>query len=203
VRDVAEATVKHQLNRLTAWGFINIDDCWNGGTRDAVTHRQSGKHAFTVDAVRFGRFEGMRCQTDTLHSLGLHMGICTGPKVSTYAGFLGASTKGNAVNTELFSPANGNSLPKGPTFVDFTGTGSDGAPGAYQSSQVFGRWWNGYDASATVKQGDTWWGTVDVGQFGEWGFDYLKLDWALWAGALGQPRRWPRHRAESVEQRGS
>ena len=121
--------------------------------------------------------------TDYLHSIGFKVGIYSGPKPSTYAGFLGSSSfNSSGMDYNNFSPYNGNTNERGPIYDENgTGYGTDGNPGVWQPTQYYGAYFYGYEESPGGKSvGTYWFGAIDVQQFANWGFDFMKWDWLLY-----------------------
>lgn len=63
------------------WTYVNIDDCWQG--------QRGGKLNALQPNEKFPRFREM---VDTIHSMGLKVGLYSTPWISSYAGFAGASS---------------------------------------------------------------------------------------------------------------
>ena len=63
------------------WTYINIDDCWQG--------QRGGKLNALQPNEKFPRFREM---VDTIHAMGLKVGLYSTPWISSYAGFAGASS---------------------------------------------------------------------------------------------------------------
>ncbi|MEZ5105001.1 MAG: NPCBM/NEW2 domain-containing protein, partial [Draconibacterium sp.] len=63
------------------WTYINIDDCWQG--------QRSGRWNALQPNEKFPRFREM---IDTIHAMGLKVGLYSTPWISSYAGFAGASS---------------------------------------------------------------------------------------------------------------
>ena len=179
---MADAAIKTGINN---YGFIylNIDDCWQGNRNNENPPKLNGKKPFTNNGIHYGGFSNMLDLTTKIHSMGLKIGIYSGPKPSTYAGFLGSSSfNANGMDTDFFSPNNGNDNNKGPIFDENgNGSGSDGLPGVWQPTQYYGSWFPGYESSPGGKEmGKFWFGETDVQQFADWGFDFMKWDWLLY-----------------------
>ncbi|MBC7896954.1 MAG: putative Ig domain-containing protein [Cytophagaceae bacterium] len=66
------------------WTYLNLDDGWQGWTRDPVTH------AIVPDPERFPDIKAM---VDELHALGLKAGLYHSPWTVTYGGRLGGSSE--------------------------------------------------------------------------------------------------------------
>lgn len=65
------------------WSFINIDDAWQGV--------RGGKYnAIQGNPVKFPNIKSM---CDQVHNMGLKVGIYSSPWITTYAGFVGGSSK--------------------------------------------------------------------------------------------------------------
>lgn len=182
VLKMAESAVS---TRIHDYGFtyINIDDCWQGPRNSNPPYPPQGKKPFTNNGVHFGGFTDFLNLTKYLHSLGLKAGIYSGPKLSTYAGFLGSSSYNESgMDYIYFSPNNGNDNSRGPKFDETgTGSGSNGNPGVYQPSQFYGSYFSGYETAVSGKEvGPYWFGDIDIKQFADWGFDFMKWDWLLY-----------------------
>ncbi len=76
----AEAMVKTGL-KDHGWTYINIDDAWQG--------KRSGPHDALQPNEKFPDIKGM---FDYIHSLGLKVGVYSTPYISSYAGYVGASS---------------------------------------------------------------------------------------------------------------
>jgi len=63
------------------WTYVNIDDCWQG--------QRGGKLNALQPNEKFPRFREM---IDTIHAMGLKVGLYSTPWISSYAGFAGASS---------------------------------------------------------------------------------------------------------------
>lgn len=63
------------------WTYINIDDTWQG--------KREGPEAALMPNDKFPDFKGM---ADTIHQLGLKVGLYSTPYISSYAGYPGASS---------------------------------------------------------------------------------------------------------------
>ena len=180
IRSTTEAILSNELHKY-GFTYVNIDDCWQGLRSEEAPYKPTGKKPFKVDGVSYGGFEDMKGLTDYVHSLGLKIGIYSGPKLSSYAGFTGSSSFNvTGRDYDSWSPNNGNTNQRGPKFNEQgEGSGHDGNPGVDQPTQVFGRWFSDYDSSLGSRIGPYWFGDIDTKQFAEWGFDYIKWDWAL------------------------
>ncbi len=76
----ADAMVKTGL-KDHGWTYINIDDAWQG--------KRGGPH----DALQpNGKFPDIKGMFDYIHSLGLKVGLYSTPYISSYAGYVGASS---------------------------------------------------------------------------------------------------------------
>ncbi|KAK8846060.1 hypothetical protein M9Y10_020061 [Tritrichomonas musculus] len=182
VLKMAESAIKSRINDY-GFVYLNIDDCWQGNRTEEKPPKLTGKRPFINNGVTYGGFPNMTNLTSYIHSIGLKIGIYSGPKPSTYAGFLGSSSfNSSGMDYNNFSPYNGNDNSRGPKFDDTgSGSGSDGLPGVYQPSQYYGSWFSGYESSPGGKEvGPFWFGEVDVATFSEWGFDFMKWDWLLY-----------------------
>lgn len=76
----ADAMVKMGL-RDHGWTYINIDDAWQGVRSGPLTALQPNE--------KFPDFKGM---VDYIHGLGLKAGLYSTPYISSYAGYVGASS---------------------------------------------------------------------------------------------------------------
>ena len=139
----AQALVEQGLANY-GWTYINIDDGWQG--------KRGGKY----NAVQPNdKFSDMKALADKLHSMGLKLGIYSGPWVSTYAGHAGVHSD-NAEGTypwieEGWCDENSRmTLPDDPKRF------------------IRRRYW---------RHGEYSWATADAKQWAEWGVDYLKYDW--------------------------
>lgn len=178
---MAESIMKTGINDY-GYTYLNIDDAWQGNRTNERPPKLVGKKPFINNGISYGGFSDFKNLTSYLHSLGLKAGIYSGPKPSTYAGFLGSSSYNESgMDYSIFSPNNGNPNSRGPVFdSNGTGYGSDGLPGVYQPSQFYGSSFTEYETSAGGKEvGPIWLGSVDVQTFVDWGFDFMKWDWLL------------------------
>lgn len=78
VRDAADALIKSGL-AARGYGYINIDDTWEGAKRAADGQITTNK-----------KFEDMKGLADYVHSRGLKLGIYSSPGPKTCAGYLGS-----------------------------------------------------------------------------------------------------------------
>lgn len=76
----ADAMVKMGL-RDHGWTYVNIDDAWQGKRAGPLTALQPNE--------KFPDFKGM---VDYIHSLGLKAGLYSTPYISSYGGYVGASS---------------------------------------------------------------------------------------------------------------
>ena len=76
----ANAMVKMGLSNH-GWTYINIDDTWEG--------QRGGKFNGLQANEKFPKFKEM---IDTIHAMGLKLGVYSTPWISTYAGYAGASS---------------------------------------------------------------------------------------------------------------
>jgi alpha-galactosidase len=180
LRNVTLAFISHGLPHY-GWTYINIDDCWQGPRSPDPPYPPTGKRPFSVDGKYYGGFTDMHDLTNYIHSFGLKAGIYSGPKLSSYAGFIASSSNNiSGRDYSSYSPNNGNTNARGPVFDgDGNGTGHNGNPGVNQPSQFFGRSWSGYENSPGARIGQYWFGDIDTQQFADWRFDYVKWDWSL------------------------
>lgn len=77
----AKAMVDKGLKNF-GWSYINIDDAWQ-------SHRGGKHHAILSDSIKFPDMEGM---CNSVHNMGLKVGIYSSPWVTTYAGYIGGSS---------------------------------------------------------------------------------------------------------------
>lgn len=181
VIQMAESAVRNGINDY-GYLYMNIDDAWQGPRNNEKPPKLVGKRPFINNGISYGGFGDFNNLTSYLHSIGLKAGIYSGPKPSTYAGFLGSSSYNESgMDYDIFSPNNGNPNSRGPIFdSNGTGSGSDGLPGVYQPTQYYGSSFIEYETSAGGKEvGPIWLGPVDVQTFADWGFDFMKWDWLL------------------------
>ncbi len=126
------------------WTYINIDDGWQG--------KRGGKE----NAVQpNAKFHDMKALADNLHSMGLKLGIYSGPWVSTYAGHAGTHSD-NAEGTYPW-------IEEGWCNEDYRIT-VEGDPKRFTRRLYW-------------EHGNYSWAEVDARQWAEWGVDYLKYDW--------------------------
>ncbi len=126
------------------WSYVNIDDCWQG---------RRGGDLFAIQPNK--KFRDMKAMCDTLHGLGLKVGIYSSPWMGTYAGFTG----GSAPNAK----------------ADFTGLALP-EKDWLQEGQIFGRY-PGLHKQKVDRVGPVWMFDKDAKQWARWGFDYVKVDW--------------------------
>ncbi len=122
------------------WSYINIDDGWQGV--------RGGKYnAIQPNA----KFTDMGALADEIHSMGLKLGIYSGPWVGTYAGHIGSSADYEDGTYEI--------VKKGlvDEYYRLDRTRAD-------RSSV--RYFGPYSFAA-----------ADARQWADWGVDYLKYDW--------------------------
>lgn len=90
----AEAMVKMGL-RDHGWTYINIDDAWQGVRTGRDTALQPN-----------GKFPEIKGMFDYIHSLGLKVGLYSTPYISSYAGYVGASSDlptGGETHTQIMT----------------------------------------------------------------------------------------------------
>ena len=80
IRAAAQAMVKTGLAQH-GWTYVNIDDGWQG-KRDASTHALQGNE----------KFPDMAALCQSVHDLGLKVGLYSTPWVTSYAGYPGGSS---------------------------------------------------------------------------------------------------------------
>lgn len=126
------------------WTYINIDDGWQGKRGGELNSIQPNE-----------KFSDMKALADQLHSMGLKLGIYSGPWVSTYAGHAGTHSD----NPEGTYPW----IEEGWCDEHMRMTLPDD-PRRF----VRRRHW---------RHGEYSWAEADAKQWAEWGVDYLKYDW--------------------------
>ena len=126
------------------WTYINIDDGWQGKRGGELNSIQPNE-----------KFSDMKALADQLHSMGLKLGIYSGPWVSTYAGHAGTHSD-NAEGTYPW-------IEEGWCDENMRMTLPDD-PRRF----VRRRHW---------RHGEYSWAEADAKQWAEWGVDYLKYDW--------------------------
>ncbi len=126
------------------WSYVNIDDCWQGAR---------GGDLFAIQPNE--KFRDMKAMCDTLHVMGLKIGIYSTPFMGTYAGFIG----GTAPNEKA-------------DFTDMALPEKD----RLQPGQIFGRFPGLYKQNV-ARIGPVWMFDRDAKQWAEWGFDFVKVDW--------------------------
>lgn len=123
------------------WQYINIDDGWQG--------LRGGKHNGVMTNSKFPDMKGL---ADEIHSMGLKVGIYSGPWVGTYAGHLGCYCD-NPDGTYDWVEQYANEYYR---YVDKSGkTGH----------------------KVNYHHGKFSFVANDVRQWMDWGIDYLKYDW--------------------------
>lgn len=180
VRKMTDKLIEHNLHKY-GYTYINIDDCWQGARQPEPPYALTPKKPYSVDGNKKDGFLDIAELVNYIHSNGLKAGIYNGPRISTYAGFLGSSSNAiNGMDESVFSPNNGNPNGKGPKFDDQgQGWGHDGKNGVYQPSQYFGACWGKYEDSVGATPGKYWFGTADTKVWADWGIDFIKWDWYL------------------------
>ncbi len=93
----AEALVAAGLNNY-GWTYINIDDTWQGRRGGPLTALQPNE-----------KFPEMKEMVDRIHAMGLKAGLYSTPYISSYAGYLGASSD-SPEGGELFENIQGQSF---------------------------------------------------------------------------------------------
>lgn len=101
------------------------------------------------------KFPDMKAMCDQIHALGLRAGLYSTPWISSYAGFRGGSSP-NADGTYPIVVPPEKQL---------------------QPDQIFGRA-PGYRLTEMNHVGEHWFFDRDAKQIADWGFDYIKMDWA-------------------------
>jgi len=156
----AQAQAMYDLGLVDhGWTYINMDDCWQG-PRAPVDLNDNRVDLALQGKERFGNGHetstgdgDLSDMVDFIHSLGLKAGIYSTPWVGSYAGFRG----GSADNPN--------------------GTYDDQIPpeDRIQPNQVYGRS-NGAGQLGKHYVGN-WFMDRDAEQWGDWGIDYVKVDW--------------------------
>ena len=126
------------------WTYINIDDGWQG--------IRGGKHNGILPNQKF---PDMKQMADELHSMGLKLGIYSGPWVSTYAGHIGSSSDNADGTYDWIKAGQHNENYRYATPDDPRGRG-----------RTAFRYLGMYPFALN-----------DARQWAEWGVDYLKYDW--------------------------
>lgn len=103
------------------------------------------------------RFPDMKALCDEIHAMGLKAGIYSTPWIGTYAGFIGGSSPNKKFDISAYEIPRDN-------------------PARRQEHQYFGTW-PGLHKQKVDKTGPVWMFDKDAKQWGEWGFDYVKVDW--------------------------
>src|SRR5438045_7304581 len=78
VRGMADAMVSSGMAKA-GYVYVNIDDTWEGQSRDAQGNITTNK-----------KFPDMKALTDYVHSKGLKLGIYSSPGPTTCAGYIGS-----------------------------------------------------------------------------------------------------------------
>lgn len=127
------------------WTYINIDDGWQG--------IRSGKHNAIQPNNKFPNIQGL---SDSIHSMGLKIGLYSTPWVITFAGHIG-STCPNADGTyPWILKGDHNDIYKLITADDPTGDKAS--------------WKHHYFGQYSFEDND-------ARQWADWGIDYIKYDW--------------------------
>ena len=127
------------------WTYINIDDGWQGV--------RGGKY----NAIQTNRkFPDMKQLADSLHNMGLKLGIYSGPWVGTYAGHIGTQCNNEDGTYDWIKEGKHNENYKYVMPDDPQGNN------VRKEHYYHGRY-------SFAKE--------DARQWGEWGVDYLKYDW--------------------------
>ncbi len=101
------------------------------------------------------KFPNMKAMCDQIHALGLKAGLYSTPWISSYAGFRGGSSPGADGSYPVALPPEKR----------------------LQPGQIFGRA-PGYRLAGLNHIGEHWFFDRDARQIADWGFDYIKMDWA-------------------------
>jgi alpha-galactosidase len=131
--------------REHGWTYVNIDDGWQGPRGGEFNALQPNK-----------KFPDMKALADTIHSLGLKLGIYSSPWRGTYAGYIGGSAD-NADGTSPWVVAG--------DVNEFYHLNKDSK--APDAKPTWVNW----------KFGQYSFATQDARQWAKWGVDYLKYDW--------------------------
>jgi len=126
------------------WSYINIDDCWQGARGGEYCAIQGNQ-----------RFPDIKQMCDTIHDMGLKMGIYSTPWMGSYAGFIGGSAPTQDGDYSSLS------LP---------------LEKRLQQYQLFGRY-PGTHKRGTDIIGPYWLADADHRQWAQWGIDMVKYDW--------------------------
>lgn len=124
------------------WSYINIDDGWQGV--------RGGKYKGIQSNVKF---PNMKALADTIHDMGLKLGIYSGPWVGTYAGHIGTQADNEDGTYEFIKQGMHNENYR---LVD---------PSGKIKRNTF--YYHGKYSFAIN----------DAKQWGDWDIDYLKYDW--------------------------
>ncbi|MBF0199584.1 MAG: NPCBM/NEW2 domain-containing protein, partial [Planctomycetes bacterium] len=127
------------------WTYINIDDCWGGPKRGGKFNALMGNE----------RFQDMKGLCDSIHDMGLKVGLYSTLWMSSFGGFIGGTAPNPEGNYSMFHASKDKVL---------------------QEGQIFGRCPESLiTRAATI--GPYYLVDNDVKQFTEWGIDYVKYDW--------------------------
>ena len=126
------------------YSYINIDDCWQGQRGGEFNGLQANS-----------RFPNIKSMVDTIHEMGLKVGIYSTPWISTYAGFRGSSCD----SKDGFDSPNAIAQNK-----------------RLQIDQIYGRYPSLHRLKLDRVGSYTFYAN-DILQWAQWGFDFLKLDW--------------------------
>ena len=76
----AKAMVSKEL-RDHGWNFVNIDDAWQGNRGGKLNAMQANE-----------KFPNFKKMIDDIHAMGLKVGVYSTPWITSYAGYMGASS---------------------------------------------------------------------------------------------------------------
>ena len=122
------------------WSYINIDDGWQG--------LRGGKYGAIQPNKKF---PDMKAMADSIHALGLKVGIYSGPWVTTYAGHIGSSADFEDGAYQFIKDSLYDEVYK----LDRT-----------KAKRRHYRYFGPYSFAQ-----------ADARQWADWGMDYLKYDW--------------------------
>lgn len=126
------------------WTYVNLDDCWQGDRNSPDKSLQSNPETFP----------NMKAMCDTIHDMGLKVGLYSSPWIGTYAGFRGGSIPNKEGDYSAISVPEDKRMNPYQIFGPF--------PGVMNKGSHFGE-------TCMMEQ--------DAKQWAKWGFDYVKMDW--------------------------
>jgi len=135
----ARAMVSSGLSRH-GWSYINIDDGWQG---------VRGGPGLAIQGNR--KFPDMKALADSVHALGLKIGIYSTPWMGSYEGHIGSSADNPDGTYDWIAAGEAN---------------ADDRHADYENGR--NRYWRFGEVSFAGRDADQW---------AAWGFDYLKYDW--------------------------